>query len=191
MSGLWVFVCGPSGSGKDSVIDAARQALVGRSDIVFARRMVTRPVQPGSDHDPVTASVFAGLLQADRLCWHWQAHGFCYGIASHYADAVRAGCLVVVNGSREHVNSLPPSSDLRVVRISTDPERLAIRLAQRGRDSDRAVAERLARNATFTGMQADCIIVNNEALPVAGQCLTDYLTGSAATAAAARSRIRR
>ncbi|MDP2448129.1 MAG: phosphonate metabolism protein/1,5-bisphosphokinase (PRPP-forming) PhnN [Polaromonas sp.] len=191
MSGLWVFVCGPSGSGKDSVIDAARQALVGRSDIVFARRMVTRPVQPGSDHDPVTAPVFAGLLQAGGLCWHWQAHGFSYGIASHYADAVRAGCLVVVNGSRAHVNSLPPSSDLRVVRISTDLERLAIRLAQRGRDSDTAVAERLARNATFAGMQADCVIVNNEALAVAGQRLADYLTGSARPTEAACSRITR
>ena len=185
MSGLWVFVCGPSGSGKDSVIDAARQALVGRSDIVFARRMVTRPVQPGSDHDPVTAPVFAGLLQSGGLCWHWQAHGFCYGIASHYVDAVSAGCLVVVNGSRAHVNSLPPSSGLRVVQISTDPERLAIRLAQRGRDSDRAVAERLARNATFAGMQADCVIVNDGELAVAGQRLADYLAGSARPAEAA------
>ncbi|WP_341915324.1 phosphonate metabolism protein/1,5-bisphosphokinase (PRPP-forming) PhnN [Polaromonas sp. YR568] len=191
MSGLWVFVCGPSGSGKDSVIDAARQALVGRSDIVFARRMVTRPVQPGSDHDPVTAPAFAGLLQSGGLSWHWQAHGFCYGIASHYADAVSAGCLVVVNGSRAHVNSLSPSFDTRVVQISTDPERLAIRLAQRGRDSDMAVAERLARNATFAGMPADCVIVNNEALAVAGQRLADYLTGSARPAEAACSRITR
>lgn len=191
MSGLWVFVCGPSGSGKDSVIDSARQALSGRSDIVFARRMVTRPVQPGSDHDPVTAPVFAELLQSGSLSWHWQAHGFSYGIASHYADAVRAGCLVVVNGSRAHVNSLPPSADLRVVQISTDPERLAIRLAQRGRDSGAAIVERLARNATFSGMPADCVIVNDGALQVAGQRLADYLTGSAGTAEAACSRIAR
>jgi ribose 1,5-bisphosphokinase len=191
MSGLWVFVCGPSGSGKDSVIDSARQTLSGRSDIVFARRMVTRPVQPGSDHDPVTAPVFAGLLQSGSLSWHWQAHGFCYGIASQYADAVRAGCLVVVNGSRAHVNSLSPSSDLRVVQISTDPERLATRLAQRGRDSDRAVADRLARNATFSGMSADCVIANDGELQVAGQRLADYLTGSARPAEAACSRIAR
>lgn len=187
MNGLWVFVCGPSGSGKDSVIDSARQALSGRSDIVFARRMVTRPVQPGSDHDPVTAPVFAGLLQSGGLCWHWQAHGFCYGIASRYADAVRAGCLVVVNGSRAHVNSLPPSSDRRVVQISTDPERLAARLAQRGRDTEMAVTERLARNAIFSGMQADCVIVNDGELAVAGQRLADYLTGSARPADAACS----
>lgn len=188
MSGLWVFVCGPSGSGKDSVIDAARQALSGRTNIVFARRMVTRPVQPGSDHDPVAAPVFAKLLQADSLCWNWQAHGFSYGIASHYADAVRAGCLVVVNGSRAHVNSLPPAADLRVVQISTDPQRLAIRLAQRGRDSDTAVAERLARNAAFAGMPADWVIVNDGELAVAGQRLADYLTASARPAEAACSR---
>lgn len=188
MSGLWVFVCGPSGSGKDSVIAAASQTLGDRSDIVFARRMVTRPVQPGSDHDPVTAPVFAGLLQSGGLCWHWQAHGFSYGISSHYAEAVRAGCLVVVNGSRAHVNSLPPSPGLRVVRISTDPERLAARLAHRGRDSDSAVAERLARNAAFSAMQADCVILNNEALASAGQRLADYLSVSAGTAEAASSR---
>lgn len=188
MSGLWVFVCGPSGAGKDSVMDAARRSLGAQSDIVFARRIVTRPVQPGSDHDPVTASRFAQLLQSDGLCWHWQAHGFCYGIARSYADAVRAGCLVVVNGSRAHVNSLPLSPDLRVVRISTDPDRLAVRLAQRGRDSDAAIAGRLARNATFSGMPADCVIVNDGELQIAGQRLADYLTASARPAEAACSR---
>jgi ribose 1,5-bisphosphokinase len=98
---------------------------------------------------------------------------------------------VVVNGSRAHVNSLSPSSDLRVVQISTDPERLATRLAQRGRDSDRAVADRLARNATFSGMSADCVIANDGELQVAGQRLADYLTGSARPAEAACSRIAR
>ncbi|MDI1235989.1 MAG: phosphonate metabolism protein/1,5-bisphosphokinase (PRPP-forming) PhnN [Polaromonas sp.] len=188
MSGLWVFVCGPSGSGKDSVMDFARQSLSGLPDIVFARRMVTRPVQPGSDHDPVTAPGFAQLLQSGGLCWHWQAHGFCYGIASPYADAVRAGRLVVVNGSRAHVNSLPRSPDLRVVRISTDPDRLATRLAQRARDSDAAIAERLARNAAFSAMPADCVIVNDGELQMAGRRLADYLTASAIPADEACSR---
>jgi len=49
MSGKWVFVCGPSGAGKDSVLAWASDHLAGRRDIVFARRMVTRPMQPGSD----------------------------------------------------------------------------------------------------------------------------------------------
>ena len=39
MSGAWIFVCGPSGFGKDNVIDAAQQTLGDRRDIVFARRL--------------------------------------------------------------------------------------------------------------------------------------------------------
>ncbi len=175
MTGAWVFVCGPSGSGKDSVIASARQALTSRQDIVFARRMVTRDVQAGSEHDPVTESAFGELLQSGGLCWHWQAHGFCYGIARHYAAQVQAGRLVVVNGSRAHVKVLPPSPELRVVRITANPDQLAARLAQRGRDTPGAVAERLARNKHFSGMQADCVIVNDADLAVAGRRLADYL----------------
>lgn len=176
MRGAWIFVCGPSGAGKDSVIASARQTVSSRKDIVFARRMVTRPAQPGSDHDPVAEPDFLALLQASGLRWHWQAHGFYYGIAQHYAADVQAGRRVVVNGSRAHVNDLPPSPELRVVQITADQEQLAARLAQRGRDAASAVTERLARNTRFTGMQADCVIVNDAELALAGQRLADYLT---------------
>lgn len=187
MSGRWVFVCGPSGAGKDSVIDSAQKLLGSRPGIVFARRMVTRAAHAGSDHDPVSASVFSGLLQSGGLCWHWQAHGFGYGIAGHYADAMRAGCTVVVNGSRAHVKSLSPSPALRVVQIHTDPDRLASRLLQRGRDTAEAVADRLARNLHFADMRVDCVILNNGELATAGRQLADYLASTARPVNAAES----
>lgn len=183
MSGGWIFVCGPSGAGKDSVIASARQALSGRQDIVFARRMVTRPAQQGSDHDPVEEADFLAVLQAGGLSWHWRAHGFYYGISRHYADEVEAGRSVVVNGSREHVNSLAPSPGLRVVQVTADQTQLADRLARRGRDASHAVSERLARNTRFTGMQADCVIVNDGELAAAGRRLADYLVAGNAQAA--------
>ena len=176
MSGAWIFICGPSGAGKDSVVAAARQALSARQDIVFARRMVTRAMQPGSDHDPVTQAAFHALVHDDALSWHWQAHGFYYGIARHYAAEVQAGRLVVVNGSRAHVRALPASPDVRVVQITATPEQLALRLLQRGRDTPRAVADRLARNVGFAEMAADCVIVNDTELAIAGRRLADYLT---------------
>jgi ribose 1,5-bisphosphokinase len=182
MSGAWIFVCGPSGAGKDSVIASARKALSARQDIVFARRMVTRPAQHGSDHEPVTEADFLALLRAGGLSWHWQAHGFYYGISQAYAGDVQAGRSVVVNGSREHVNSLAPSPRLRVVQVTADPHQLAERLAQRGRDAAGAVIERLARNTRFTGMPADCVIVNDAELAVAGRRLADYLAGNAQAA---------
>jgi ribose 1,5-bisphosphokinase len=175
MSGAWIFVCGPSGAGKDSVIDSARQQLSKRPDIVFARRMVTRAMQAGSDHDALTEADFLSRLQTGGLRWHWQAHGFYYGIAQHYAAEVQAGRRVVVNGSRAHVQGLAPSPELRLVEVTASPELLATRLAQRGRDAASAVVARLARNTGFADLQADCVIVNDATLAVAGQRLADYL----------------
>jgi ribose 1,5-bisphosphokinase len=186
MSGAWIFVCGPSGAGKDSVIASAQEVLSSRQDIVFARRMVTRPAQQGSDHEPVTEENFLALLRAGGLSWHWQAHGFYYGISRHYGDEVEAGRSVVVNGSREHVNSLIPSPGLHVVQVTADADQLADRLARRGRDASHAVIERLARNTRFTGMQADCVIVNDAELAVAGRRLADYLAGKAQAATETR-----
>ena len=76
MSGTWIFVCGPSGAGKDSVIASARQTLGARADIVFARRMITRGTKAGSDHEAVDEAEFSFLRECRGLAWHWEAHGF-------------------------------------------------------------------------------------------------------------------
>ena len=176
MSGAWAFICGPSGAGKDSVMASAEQLLGPRPDIVFARRMVTRPAQIGSDHDAVSEAGFLELLESGGLSWHWQAHGHSYGIARRYEDDVLAGRRVVVNGSRAHVLSLAPSPGLRVIEVTADPQQLATRLMQRGREDSSAVADRLARNSSFPGLQADMVIVNDGALAIAGRRLADYLS---------------
>jgi phosphonate metabolism protein PhnN/1,5-bisphosphokinase (PRPP-forming) len=175
MSGHWVFVCGPSGAGKDSVISWARERLQGNPKLVFARRMITRAQQTGSDHDPVTPEQFEQLAATGRLAWQWQAHGFSYGIDAHYATDVAAGKTVVVNGSREHCSPLQGQPQIRLVQISTDAQELARRLAQRGRDGEHAVSLRLARNAEFVEWQADHTILNQAELPIAGLALVDYL----------------
>lgn len=175
MSGGWIFVCGPSGAGKDSVMALAQQIVGGRRDIVFARRMVTRPTQQGSDHDPVTESDFHALVQASGLRWHWQAHGFHYGIAKDYAAEVKAGRRVVINGSRAHVQALLSSPDIRLIQITAGPNQLAQRLAQRGRDTASAIDERMTRNTRFSGLKTDCLIVNDGELAVAARALADYL----------------
>ncbi|MCK9213748.1 MAG: hypothetical protein M0P52_04695, partial [Rhodoferax sp.] len=150
-----------------------------RQDIVFARRLVTRASQPGSDHDEVSPEQFARLIDGDGLAWRWQAHGFHYGIEARYAGLVAAGRVVVVNGSREHVTTLPAAEQLRVVQIEVDPMQLAVRLARRSRDTPQQVAKRLARNALFPNLHADCTIVNQGELAQAGRQLVDYLVGSA------------
>ena len=175
MSGLWVFVCGASGAGKDSVMAWAQKHLAGTSGIVFSRRMVTRPAHAGSDHDEVSAEQFTALAAPGGLAWHWQAHGFGYGISARYADDVAQGRVVVVNGSREHVISQVPAAAIRVVQVVANPQEIASRLAQRARDTPQAVAQRLERNMQFADLQADCIICNDATVAEAGLQLANYL----------------
>lgn len=176
MSGVWVFVCGASGAGKDSVMAWAQKRLARRPDIVFSRRVVTREAQPGADDTPATLAQFDALRLNGGLSWHWQAHDLRYGIGSHYATAVQEGRIVVVNGSREHVQGLTPSTDIRVVQILADPQQLVSRLAQRGRDDPHAVYSRLTRNARFEGLLTHHTVYNHGALAEAGQQLLTYLT---------------
>ena len=178
MSGHWVFVCGPSGAGKDSVLSWAAKHLAARQGIVFARRMVTRAAHPGSDHDVVTPQQFAHLSGSGALAWQWEAHGFRYGIAAHYASEVAAGKIVVVNGSREHADRLEKTAQVRVVQIVAEARLLANRLKQRGRDAPHEVTLRLARNALFENLRADHTILNHGELTDAGSQLADYLAGA-------------
>lgn len=175
MKGRWVFVCGPSGAGKDSVIGWAAAQLSGRADIVFARRMVTRLPRPGSDHDAVTPKQFSNLTASGGMAWHWDAHGFRYGIEARYRADVQSGRVVVVNGSREHALAVATQPQVRVVQIVADSAQLAARLAQRGREAPHEVSRRLVRNALFSDLRADHTILNQGALAVAGHQLVDYL----------------
>ncbi|MDO9167457.1 MAG: phosphonate metabolism protein/1,5-bisphosphokinase (PRPP-forming) PhnN [Rhodoferax sp.] len=184
MSGLWVFVCGPSGAGKDSVLGWAAKHLAARQDIVFARRMVTRASQPGSDHDPVTPQQFARLIGSGGLVWCWEAHGFHYGIEARYAAQVAAGKTVVVNGSRAHVGGLEAAAQVRVVQIVADDGQLATRLEQRGREASHEVSRRLARNALFSDLRADHTILNQGELADAGRQLVDYLVAGVGSSTA-------
>ena len=109
------------------------------------------------------------------LVWCWEAHGFHYGIAARYAADVAAGRVVVVNGSREHVICQDASPQVRVVQVVADQAHLQERLERRGRDAPQAVSQRLARNARFDDLRADCTIINQGDLAEAGAKLQQYL----------------
>lgn len=175
MTGSWVFVCGPSGAGKDSVMAWARERLAGDARIVFARRLVTRPAGPGSDDDEISAATLQALREAGKIGFEWSAHGHAYAIAGHYAKDVDAGRVVVINGSREHVAALPREPRLRSVVVTAPLHTVAQRLQARGRESARAVAERIQRNLQLAQPQADLVIPNTGPLPQAGRQLQSWL----------------
>jgi phosphonate metabolism protein PhnN/1,5-bisphosphokinase (PRPP-forming) len=168
-------VCGPSGAGKDSVIGWTQHALVRHPRVRFARRVVTRPAHPASDHEPVSAGEMAALRAQGGLAWHWSAHGCDYGVPVRYAADVALGRVVVVNGSREHAMSLADCEDVRCVLVTAPEPVLRERLRARGREDAAAVAQRIARNGRLPPAAADCVIANTGGLDAAGALLRDYL----------------
>ena len=60
MEGSLVYVMGPSGAGKDSVLGRARVLLPPKAPVVFAHRYITRPADIGGEnHVAVTRAEFA------------------------------------------------------------------------------------------------------------------------------------
>ena len=140
---LLVLVAGPSGAGKDSLLNAARLAFAGDRRIRFARRVITRPADPGGeDHEPVSDSEFAARVFA----LSWKAHGLSYGIP----DAALTGAAVVVaNVSRGAIADAATRFPVRVIAVTAQAGVLAARLAARGREGAADVASRLDRRVTL------------------------------------------
>ena len=60
MEGSLVYVMGPSGAGKDSVLGRARSLLPPAAPVVFAHRYITRPAEAGGEnHVALTRDEFA------------------------------------------------------------------------------------------------------------------------------------
>ena len=145
---MLVGVVGPSGAGKDTLMDGARAALAGDVRFVFARRVITRPAEAGGeDHLPATAADFARMREQGDFALWWNAHGLSYGIPARIAAEAGQGRVVVANLSRGVLAEAAARFPLLVLEITAPLELRAARLAARGRESVEDVARRLSREA--------------------------------------------
>lgn len=177
--GIFVGVMGPSGAGKDTVINLARTALAGCPEVVFVRRVVTRPSDESEDHLSVTPEAFvrAAALGAFALSWH--AHGHDYGLPVELDDHIRSGKVVVGNISRDvTVLAYARFQKTRLVHVTAPPEVLAARRAARHRASDAGEdgVSRIERVGVEVRLGAqDLEIVNGGAREMAGAQLVEFL----------------
>lgn len=161
--GRLVAVVGPSGSGKDSILRAAAVALAETPDIVFPRRVITRPPDLHEDHVPVTREEFAAHRANGAFAMDWEAHGMCYGVPAAVDDLIRDGATVAVNVSRMIIPQLRIRySRLTVAAITVSAERLAHRLAQRGRETAAEIEQRVARAIADRPEGEDVIRIGND-----------------------------
>ncbi|WP_137921378.1 phosphonate metabolism protein/1,5-bisphosphokinase (PRPP-forming) PhnN [Hydrogenophaga sp. 2FB] len=173
MSRRLVYVMGPSGVGKDSVLDWLKAHAPARPVVHFARRTVTRPVNAGGeDHEALCTDAFEQQTQADAFALHWQANGLRYGVRHGQLAPLRQGRCVLVNGSRGHLRqALEAYPDMTVVHITARPETVRHRLLGRGRETADEVEARLQRAQAFVAPPGAHRIENDGALQDAGLAL--------------------
>lgn len=150
MSGKLIYLMGPSGSGKDSLIDAVRPYLARRGCEVI-QRVITRSREAvGEEARGVSFEDFQMLKAQGAFALHWQANGLEYGIPVQLDEWLRAGRHVLVNGSRGHLKRARERyPDLLPIMLRVDTPVLHQRLLARGRETREEILARLERNRSF------------------------------------------
>ena len=179
--GVLVLVVGPSGAGKDTLLDFARRELARDPRFVFARRVVTRPAAAGAeDHDTASEAEFAAAEAAGRFLITWRAHGLAYGLPGALRADLAAGRVVIANASRGVVaEARLLAARVLVVRVTASPETLARRLADRGRETAGEIEGRLRREVPNPAENADLEIRNDGSIAEGGARLVAALRQAA------------
>ncbi|KOY03356.1 phosphonate metabolism protein/1,5-bisphosphokinase (PRPP-forming) PhnN [Pseudomonas nunensis] len=150
MDGRLIYLMGPSGSGKDSLIQAAREPLQALGCEVV-RRVITRSAESvGEDAVGVSPAEFERRREEGGFSLSWRANGLAYGIPVEIDQWLRNGRHVLVNGSRGHLPvALERYPELVPVLLTVKDEVLRERLLRRGRENLEEIDARIQRNRLF------------------------------------------
>jgi ribose 1,5-bisphosphokinase len=180
-TGQLVYVMGPSGAGKDSVIGFARQAGNPKK-IAVAHRYITRPAAADAEnHIALSESEFEARRQAGWFALNWHSHGLNYGIGREIDLWLNSGRIVIINGSRAH---LPEAArhypNLLPVLVTAPAEVRLARLQARSRESGGDIQARINRRVKLGDLAERIVeIDNSQALDIAGTAFLRLLEASA------------
>jgi ribose 1,5-bisphosphokinase len=178
MRGRLVYLMGPSGSGKDSVLAYAREHCDGLT-AVFATRYITRSAQAGGErHVALSPEEFRGRFDAGFFALAWESHGLRYGIGTEIDAWLESGLHVVVNASRAYLHLAEVRyPDLIPVLLTAEPDVLARRLVLRGRESGTEIVKRVYRARSLHCDHPRLVTIDNSGeIGLAGRAFIDLLS---------------
>ena len=185
-TGTLFAVVGPSGAGKDTLMDHSRQLLAQNKTWCFARRHITRGINAGGErHIETDRDEFAALVRQNAFVLHWQAHELRYGIARGYQDLVHNGVNVVVNLSRSVLeDAVKNFTHIHVIHVTASPLVLSTRLAKRARETPADIQQRIDRGAMILSTTAPITqVVNDHTIAEGVEIFMAALKGQNAQAA--------
>jgi ribose 1,5-bisphosphokinase len=172
MTARLIYVVGPSGAGKDSLLHWLRKQLPATSPVHWVRRTITRAPEPsGEDHECVDEETFNDMLNGKKFALHWDANELRYGVRHSELVPLSQAQWVFLNGSRAQLeNTAQQYPGMTVLHITADPKVLKKRLEERGRENTAAIKARMLRSIQLR-WPPNCRIIevhNNDSLPLAG-----------------------
>lgn len=141
-----ILLVGPSGSGKDTLLRAARKRFDASRDLAFIRRYITRPPDTNEDNYYVDSACFKLLKSNGFFVSAWQAHGNEYGVPRHALPNGSDKSKLVCSISRGAIGDFEKHHEnVTVLQVTAPGEILRERLLGRGRESEKDVEKRLQR----------------------------------------------
>lgn len=171
------YIIGPSGAGKDSLIEYIRQRCTSQSGIAVAHRYITRnPDAGGENHVALSKDEFIYRKKSGLFAMDWHRHETHYGIGIEVEHWLLAGMHVVVNGSRSYLPEAEKRfENLCPIFVHVDIKVLRERLLSRGRESVAQIEKRLAKaredESYYLSRDTILKVENNGSLAEAGENL--------------------
>lgn len=183
MPGRLIYLMGPSGAGKNSLIASAREKANKNKHLYFSPRYVTRLTSEqaaGDDDFSISVAAFAHYKRIGAFALDWEAHGYCYGVSVTLDTMLRAGKYVVVNGSRAYLDTaFKKYPQMTAVLITVPADVARARLEMRGRENPDAInahVERAVEHIPHAIPPAQYITIDNSGpLEYASQALLRVL----------------
>ncbi|HHR84879.1 guanylate kinase [Candidatus Bipolaricaulota bacterium] len=149
--GLAFVVCGPSGAGKNSVIERVMEVIPGFSySVSFTTRPRRSDEVDGRDYHFITDKQFTELVENDEVVEHVTYLGHKYGtsraqIKEVFAEGKDVILNIDVNGAKKLMDR--GLNDFSIVYVFLTPSSLEIlgtRLRERGTETEKQMQARLA-----------------------------------------------
>ncbi len=162
--GKLFLIVGPSGVGKDTLIDGAKAILGDQTDFAFPARFITRPQDAGGEvHIEISEADFAAGQTSGNFALSWHAHGLSYAIPTTIEAHLARGQSVVVNVSRSVLDQARQKFfQVCVISVSASSEVLLARLKGRGRETDAEISDRVTRASIYDVDGPDVVNLTND-----------------------------
>ena len=179
-TGTLFYIVGPSGVGKDTLLDLAKKSLK-NSNVRFPKRYITRRKDTGGeDHIPISKKDFFANIESSFFSLWWESHNNYYGISCYIDSLLFEGLNVVINGSRGyHDKALERYPKMKTVLITAKEDTIQERLTSRGRESNEEIDRRIKRSKLFDnffGKENVIVLDNDRSLEISSQKFIDILS---------------